>query len=340
MTLIETQQDRTDLPLVVIPSVFDDMVEPLRESLPLLDGIARVRMHTDHTFDAHEFVRRCADAQAVIVINVHISDAMLTGLASHVRVLAFGGTGVASYVNLDLATKLGVRICNVRHYGDAAVAEFAFALMLEITRRVGALDSQLRAGGWDGAPGLDLNERTLAIVGLGGSGGTVARIANGFGMHVTAWDSGRGDPARFATHNVTPVPTLTELFAGADVVSVHMPLTDETRGMITAEHLDAMRPGTIFINTARAEVIASGALEKRLARGDIPAGLDVFDTEPLPADSPLRSMPNLVLTPHVAWRSDGANRNLTRQCVESIASYFTGGDYNAVTPGVAWNAGK
>ena len=79
MTLIETQRDRTDLPLVGIPSVFDDMVEPLRESLPLLDGIARVRMHTDHTFDAHEFVERCAGAQAVIVINVHISDAMLTG---------------------------------------------------------------------------------------------------------------------------------------------------------------------------------------------------------------------------------------------------------------------
>lgn len=122
MTLIETQQDRTDLPLVAIPSVFDDMIEPLREAFPLLDGIARVHMHTDHTFDTHEFVRRCAGAQAVIVINVHISDAMLTELASHVRVLAFGGTGVASYVNLDLATKLGVRICNVRHYGDAAVA--------------------------------------------------------------------------------------------------------------------------------------------------------------------------------------------------------------------------
>lgn len=260
MTLIETQQDRTDLPLVAIPSVFDDMIEPLREAFPLLDGIARVHMHTDHTFDTHEFVRRCAGAQAVIVINVHISDAMLTELASHVRVLAFGGTGVASYVNLDLATKLGVRICNVRHYGDAAVAEFAFALMLEITRRVGALDRQLRDGSWDGAPGLDLNGRTLAIVGLGGIGGTVARIANGFGMHVTAWDSGHGDPARFETHHVAPVPTLTELFAGADVVSVHMPLTDETHGMITSEHLDAMRPGTIFINTARAEVIAPCAL--------------------------------------------------------------------------------
>lgn len=106
MTLIETQQDCPDLPLVVIPSVFDDMIEPLREAFPLLDGIARVRMHTDHTFDTHEFVRRCAGAQAVIVINVHISDAMLTELASHVRVLAFGGTGVASYVNLRRKTKV------------------------------------------------------------------------------------------------------------------------------------------------------------------------------------------------------------------------------------------
>lgn len=331
--VIETQPDRTDLPLVAIPCVFEEMIEPLRESFHLLDGVARIRMYDDHTLDEGGFLERCAGAQAVIVINVHITDAMLTALSAHVRCLAFGGTGVASYVDLDLARRLDVRVCNVRRYGDAAVAEFTIAMMLELSRHVGELDRRLRAGDWDGMPGLDLAGRTLAIIGLGGIGGAVARIAEGLGMRVTAWDSGHGDPARFADHGVTPVADLGELIAHADVVSVHMPLTDATRGIVTAEHLEALRPGTLFVNTARAEVIEPGALEARLARGDVPAALDVFYEEPLPMDSSLRSIDGVVLTPHVAWRSDGANRSLTRQCVQAVASFLTGGDYNVVVDG-------
>ncbi|PAU70156.1 2-hydroxyacid dehydrogenase [Bifidobacterium italicum] len=329
-TLPESAAARPDLPLLAIPCVFEDMVAPLKAALPMLDGIARVRMFEDYTLDEDTFVERAQGAEAVIVIGVHISDDMLRRLAKTVRCLAFGGTGVASYVNFDLARELGVRICNVRHYGDAAVAEFTFALILELARRVGDLDRELRAGDWDGVSSVELAGKTLAIVGFGGIGQTVARIARGFGMDVTVWDSGRGPRERYTEHDVTPIADMKALFAGADVVSIHMPLVDGTRGMIGDAELDALRPGTMFVNTARAEIIAPGALVRRLERGDVPAALDVYYQEPLPTDSPLLAIDGLVLTPHVAWRSDGANRNLTRQCVEDITAYFTGGKKNVV----------
>lgn len=327
---VPTPAAHSDLPLVAVPCVFEDMVAPLKAALPMLDGIARVRMFEDHTLDEDTFLARAEGAEAVIVIGVHISDDMLRRLAKTVRCLAFGGTGVASYVNFDLARELGVRICNVRHYGDAAVAEFTFALILELARRVGDLDRELRAGDWNGMSSIELAGKTLAIVGFGGIGQTVARIAHGFGMQVTVWDSGRGSRERYAEHDVTPIADMKALFAGADVVSIHMPLVDGTRGMIGDAELDALRPGTMLINTARAEIIAPGALVRRLEHGDVPAALDVYYQEPLPMDSPLLAIDGLVLTPHVAWRSDGANRNLTRQCVEDIVAYCAGGKKNVV----------
>lgn len=331
-SIIETQQERTDLPLVIVPAIYPDMLEAFQAVLPLFKDVARVRLYTDPV-DGDDFVRRAQGADALIVINVHIDDAMLHTLADHVHVLAFGGTGVASYVNLPLAGQLGVRICNIRHYGNAAVAEFAIALMLELARHAGELNEQVLGGGWEGASGIELEGKTLAIVGLGGIGQHVARICNAFGMTVTAWDSGRHDAQYYADLGVTPVADMRALFAGADVISLHMPLNDDTRGMITADELAAIRPGTLFVNTARAEIIEPGALVGRLAQGDVAAGLDVFDHEPLPLDSPLRTMRNVVLAPHVGWRTDGSNRNLTRQCAQAVISYFQGGDYNVVVDG-------
>mgnify|MGYP002980822722 FL=1 len=111
---------------------------------------------------------------------------------------------------------------------------------------------------------------------------------------------------------------------------MHMPLLDSTRGIIAAKNLDALRPGTLFVNTARAEVIEPGALLARLQRGDIPAALDVFDHEPLAADDPLCKIPGIVLTPHIAWRTDGAYIGMTKQVVQSIAAFFKGEEFNVV----------
>ena len=329
--IIETQPERTDLPLIVIPVIVESMIEPFAANFPLLHDIARIRMHCDFTLDTDTILERTKDAEAVIVIGFHITDDILDAMTvrGHVSCFAFGGTGVASYINLEKTKERGIRVCNVLHYGDHAVAEHAMALLMELTRHAGALDMQVKQGDWDGADGFELFGKKLGIIGLGGIGQTVARIANAYGMKVSAWNS--HVPEQVLTDcNVTPVDDMNELIAGSDVVSIHMPLLDSTRGIITAENLEALRPGTLFVNTARAEILEPGALLKRLERGDIPAALDVFEHEPLGADDPLCRILGIVLTPHTAWRTDGAYVGITEQVVQSVAAFFRGEDFNVV----------
>ena len=327
--VFETQPERTDLPLVVMPVVLKSMIPSFRANLPLLQDIARVRMYLDFTLDEQTIIERTKDADAVMTVGFHVSDTILEGFKGHVGCVAFSGTGVASYIDLNKAGSYGIRVCNVVHYGDHAVAEHAFALLFEVVRHVGRLNEQVHAGSWNGADGIALNGKTIGLVGFGGIGQRVARIAQAFGMKVCVWNS-HLDPAAVESIGVTPVDDIGELFGSVDIVSLHMPLLEATRGIVTADHLRQLRPGTIFINTARAEIIESGALTKRLLAGDIPAALDVFEHEPLPADDPIRNVPGIILTPHVAWRNDDAFTGLTRQIVQSIASYFQGGSFNQV----------
>ena len=329
MSLIVTQSDRTDLPLVVMPSIIPSMTEPFKAALPVLHDIARVSIHDDATLDENVIVDRCAGADAVMVIGFHVSESMFTRLADHVRCFSFGGTGVASYIDLARAREQGIAVTNVVRYGDHAVAEHAFALIMELSRQVGRLDSIVRSGGWSGVDGIGLHGKTLGLVGFGGIAQAVSDMASGFGMPTLVWNSHLHADA-VASHHVTPVDDLGDLLHHSDVVSIHLPLTTSTRGIITSEHLNRLRPGTIIVNTARAEVIRPGALADRLLRGDLLAGLDVFDKEPLPQDDPLRSAPGTILTPHVAWRDDEAYRALSDQVVRAIAGFFTGSSVNRV----------
>ncbi len=219
MEFFETQPDRTDLPLVVMPVVIESMIGPFKQNFTMLENVARVRMYEDFTLDEDTIVERCKDADAVMVIGFHCADAILDRLDA--KCYAFGGTGVASYINLENQER-GIRVCNVLHYGDHAVAEHAMALLMELTRHAGALDMQVKQGDWDGADGFELFGKKLGIIGLGGIGQTVAGIANAFGMKVSAWNS--HVPAQvFENLNVTPVEDMNELISNSDVVSVHMP---------------------------------------------------------------------------------------------------------------------
>ncbi|MBT1181502.1 D-2-hydroxyacid dehydrogenase family protein [Bifidobacterium sp. CP2] len=321
-----------------MPAVLDSMVAPLEAQFPKLHDVARVRMHLDFTEDEDVLAARASQADVMFNGGPHISNALLHRLCDpaeggRVRCIVFSGTGVASYINLEEARRLGVRVCNAEHYGDNAVAEHTFALLFELLRHVGALDESMKAGRWGGplADGQQLAGRRLAIIGLGGIGSTVARVARAFGMQVSAWWTGHTPVERFTQDGVTPVADLGDLIGGADVVSIHLPLIDgATRGVITAEHLDHLKSGAIVVNTARAEVVEPGAMTARLMRGDVYAALDVFEKEPLPADDPLRSLPGVVLTPHVAWRTDGAFADLTRQMVEATVAFLSGGAMNVV----------
>ena len=153
--IYETQSERTDLPLVVMPSVLDAMIEPIKAQFPALHDVARVRMFEEFTSDEATIAERLKDADALLVGGYHISDDLLHAISEqgHVKCIVFCGTGVASYINLDKARELKIRVCNAEHYGDHAVAEHTFALLFELIRRVGQLDKDVKAGNWAWAGG-------------------------------------------------------------------------------------------------------------------------------------------------------------------------------------------
>ncbi|MFT8358851.1 NAD(P)-dependent oxidoreductase [Bifidobacterium aquikefiri] len=329
MSVIETTPSREGLPLLVIPNCVPVMVKAFRALLPEFDGLCRVRLFTDTMLDEDILARRMKGADAVIVVGFHVSDDLLKTMSQTVRCIAFGGTGVDNYVNLEKAHEYGMRICNIVHYGDAAVAEHAIALLMEITRRVGEMNADMHEGEWQPLNGTELYGKTMGIVGFGGIGQWVARIAHGFGMHVKVW-SHHPHVEEMQQIQAASAESIHDLFESSDVVSLHLAYNRHTKGIVTADDLAALRKGSIIINTARAELIEKGALAHRLEKGDIFAGLDVFDTEPMPEVDPLRVVPNTILTPHAAWCTDQAVHNAVRQCVDSIRDFYAGKATNVV----------
>ena len=171
--------------------------------------------------------------------------------------------------------------------------------------------------------------KTAGIVGYGGIGARLAGLLEAIGMHVVAWTLHR-DPARL-TSNAQRFVELPELLETADLVSLHLLLTDETRGMIDESALRSLKPGALLVNTARAELIAPGALERVLAEGRIAAALDVFGTEPLAADSTLRDLPNVVLSPHQGYNTPESLERMLDVVVANIEHYLSGTPVNIVS---------
>lgn len=327
--IIERDAERLDLPLVVIPVSIPSMTPLFLEHLDDFAGLARVRIHTDWTDDETMLAERMAGATVVMSTGFRAPAALLERIASSVRCITFCGTGAVSFIDLDAARRLGITVCNAVHYGDNAVAEHAIALMFELTHHVGELNVRTHAGGWPGADIDELGGHTLGIVGFGGIGRRVARLARGLGMRLLVWDR-HPDTAMLADLGAMAAETVDDVFSSADIVSLHLALNDATRGVIGSTQLNRLRPGGMLINTARAELIESGALYERLSRGDVTAAIDVTDPEPLPDDDPLRALPNLVITPHVAWRSGQALCELVRQNVRSAVTFLAGNPTNAI----------
>jgi D-3-phosphoglycerate dehydrogenase / 2-oxoglutarate reductase len=219
--------------------------------------------------------------------------------------VVFLGTGARSYMNPEELAELGITVHTIKGYGDTAVAECAIALMWSAARGIAAMDRGMRAGNWLREDGMQLTGKTLGLIGYGGIAAEVARIARGSGMRVVAWNRTpkKEDGVEFVA--------LDKLLADSHVVSLHLLLNDETRGFLTAQHIATMKPGVIFINTARAALVDETAMISALKSGHIRhAGLDVFNVEPLPADHELTRLPNVTLSAHSAFRTPEANENL------------------------------
>ncbi len=278
--------------------------------------------------DLDELVRRVSQSD-VLLLTTHLPDEALRAAVGRLRLVAFTGTGAASYLSVPLARELGIAVTNVTRYGDQAVAELALALMFAAARELPAADAAVRAGRWDGLPGRELGGATLAVVGFGGIGRAVARMAHAIGMRVLV-HSRRPDPDALAAVEAEAVG-LDEAFARADVVSLHLPLTEQTRGVVTSDLLDLLSPGSILVNTARGELLVPGALAARLARGDVRAAIDVFDPEPLPADDPLLVAPGTVFSPHLGFRTPGAVDRMAEGAVAAVEAFVAGRPINLVT---------
>jgi D-3-phosphoglycerate dehydrogenase / 2-oxoglutarate reductase len=252
------------------------------DQLPkLLDGAEIVVI--DHTALPTDIARQCKGLKHVV----------------------FLGTGARSYMNPDELAELGIEVHLIKGYGDTAVAESAIALMWASARVLAQMDREMRVGNWLREDGMQLTGKTLGLIGFGGIAAEVARIASGSGMKVIAWNR---TPKKAPGVEFVDLDTLLKQ---SHIVSIHLLLNDKTRGMITRERIAAMREGVILINTARGAIVDEAAMIDALKSGHIRhAGLDVFNTEPLPKDHPLTTLPNVTLSAHSAFRTPEASENL------------------------------
>jgi D-3-phosphoglycerate dehydrogenase len=225
--------------------------------------------------------------------------------------IIFLGTGARSYMHPEELAAIGKTVHIIKGYGDTAVAEHSIALMWAAARGLARMDNGMRAGNWLRTEGMELTNKTLGLLGFGGIAAEVARIAAGSGMHVLAWNR-----TPKTAPNVTFVD-LDTLLAESQVLSIHLLLNDETRGFLSAERLNRLRPGAILVNTARAAIVDEPAMIAALQSGHLRhAALDVFNTEPLPAGNVLTTLPNVTLSAHSAFRTPEASDKLIRMALD------------------------
>lgn len=275
---------------------------------------------------------RIGDAQIVLTNKTLVTREVMEACPAlrYVGVLATG----YNVVDVAAADERGIVLTNVPAYSTQAVAQHTMALLLESASRVGAYDAQVKAGAWSASPDFcffageteELAGKTLGIVGFGHIGQAVARAAMGLGMQVIA--NARSEKPGWPQVRFVPRETL---FAQSDIISLHCPLTEETRGMIGAQAIAAMRSGVRVINTARGPLVDEAAMADALRTGRVACYMaDVLDTEPPAADSPLLAAPNTILTPHVAWAARQTRERLARIAVSNVRAFLQGAPANAV----------
>jgi D-3-phosphoglycerate dehydrogenase len=267
-------------------------------------GDPAVRIHRDPDITSDQYPKLLDGAEIAIVDHTELP----TEIAKQCKGLkhvVFLGTGARSYMNPEELSQLGIEVHLIKGYGDTAVAECAIALMWEAARGLSRMDRGIRAGNWLRDDAMQLTKKTLGLIGFGGIAAEVARIALGSGMRVIAWNR---SPKK---HPKVEFVELDELLSESDVISIHLLLNDETRGLVSRACIEAMKPGVILINTARGAIVDEEAMIEALNSGQIRhAGLDVFNTEPLPADHPLTKLENVTLSAHSAFRTPEASENL------------------------------
>ena len=311
------------------------LMEPLGISAETLDKLAETLTRQGHQFTAYdsftldtdELIARGADADVMIIAN-HPLPAAVIEAASHLKLVSVAFVGI-DHVDAAACKAKGVKISNTGGYCDDAVAELTVGLTLDCLRNITACHAAVQSGkGKAGLQGHELAGRTVGIVGTGAIGCRVAEVFKVFGCKLIGYNRSQRQAALDLGVEYMP---LDELMAQADIVTVHTPLTPETKGLIGAKEIGLMKQDAILINTARGPVVDTQALADALNAGKICAGIDVCENDPpLPADHPLWGEPGAIITPHISWAPKESRQRIMDTAVENVKAYLAGAPINVV----------
>ena len=318
-------------PRLVIP---DDINGAYASSAELdrLRAAAEVTIHGNRAGDEAELMGRIRDAHVVLSFRPAFTrfPRPVLQAAHELRMICISGTGTED-VDVAAATERAIAVTNVVGSANRGVAELALAFMFALARHVPAQDRSIRRGEWAGREGIELGGKVLGIIGISGISSELAPLARALGMQVVSW-SRNNDPARAQAIGARAV-AFDDVLAQADIVSLHVRLSDATRNMIGAAQLARMKRGALLINTARGGLVDEPALLAALRSGQLAGtGLDVFATEPLPKGHPLLAMDNVVMTPVSAWNTADASRRMIRQSIDNVMGFLSGRPINVVNP--------
>lgn len=278
---------------------------------------------------------RIGDAEIVLINKTPITAAVLDA-CPHLKLICVEATGY-NVVDCDAARDRGVTVCNVPAYGTDSVAQFTFALLLELCNRVGLHDNSVHDGDWCRCPDfcywktpqMELAGKTIGIIGFGQIGRAVAKIANAFNMKVIAHNRSRCAEGEALGEYVD----LDTLLAQADIISLHCPMTEQAARIINANTIAKMKDGVILLNTARGGLVNEADLAAALKAGKLRGfAADVVSAEPIAQDNPLLSAPNCILTPHMAWAPVEARQRIIDITVKNIQAFLDGVPINVVNP--------
>lgn len=297
-----------------------------------LDRLGEVEVY-DHTPPEAVAVR--AQGAAVLITNKAPIRAEAIDRLPDLRFIALTATGY-DCVDVAAARQRGIDVSNVPEYGTDSVAQFVFALLLELCHHVGRHEAAVRAGEWTNQPDFSLRKTamvelvglTMGLVGYGRIGRRVGDLASAFGMRVIACSPSHRQPEGTRPMEWVEVD---ELFATSDVISLHCPATSQTAGLVDGRRLALMKPTAMLINTARGRLVVEADLAEALTAGRLAgAGLDVVSVEPIRPGNPLLSAPNCLITPHVAWATGAARQRLMEATVANVAAFLAGRPVNVV----------
>lgn len=301
------------------------------DQLDRLKNYGEVKLYDTKAESKDELIQRLKGAQIVINIRAYtVFDQELLAQLPDLKLISILGTGTDN-VDLKAATDRKIVVTNTPGASTDSVAEHTFALLLSVARRIAFFDRNVRSGSWEHKIGFELRGKTIGILGLGKIGQRVAEIAKAFGMEVIAW-SFTQDENRAKSIGVK-LASFEEIFKLSDVVSIHVRLSKQTEKLIGKKELNLMKPSAILINTARGAIIDEVALVEALSSNQIAgSGLDVFSQEPLLIDSPFLKLPNVVITPHLAWVTYEASARLCKMPVDNVINFLQGRPTFVVNP--------